>query len=210
MSSESQRAGWGAVIAAVIGIGAVVGILVSASQGVPAREPLTLTATRGVPSAEVAAGPSGIAPGSVAASSPSSPTSAHADAGDGRDGAVPVLTPPPAPVAALPSVPEAAPRPPPAELTPERRYEATAFVADLITVRLDQVRIELAEARAAHEPIRVRHLEANLAVLTEEAARLNGITRALERDLGRPGASDEAPAPDEATEETSAEDPAEE
>jgi hypothetical protein len=197
MTNESQKAGAVAVIAAVAGIAAVIGILVWAGQDDPARPEPTLTATRGFPEADEPRY------GAVTSAPPTMPPRrTDAGVGSGLDGAV-----------ALPRVPILGERasadivpsgraedlrwpPPSAELTPERRYEATAFVADLIIVRLDQMRTELEEARAAGDAVRIRRLEANLAVLAEESARLNGIARGLERDLGRTGAAPAAPAED--------------
>ena len=192
MSTESQRAGWGAMIAAFVGIAAVIGILVSASQNPPSHGTPTLTATRGVPGEEPSFARGGeMEPRSEPAATVRSPT--DAETRGALDGSVRLASAPPV---AVPASPVAAEGPPPDEiaipappvaLSLERRYEATAFVTDLLTVRIDLLEEEIEAARTAGATIRVRQLEANRAVLIEEAARLNRITRDLERDLGRTG-----------------------
>ncbi len=206
MSTESQRAGMGAILAAAIGLIAVMAILV-ANRGGTSRDTVRGSSsepgrgiewsgpedgTRGDGAREAVGGEDteGVAledredePGELALSGPR-------DAGAGPEGGIPreVSAVEPAvasPVASAPAAPELPRRR--RELTPEERYEAHAFLNDMVVLRIDNLRNEIAAAREAGDELTLRRLEPALEVLEEEAERLDGRRRELERALGRPG-----------------------
>lgn len=202
MSTESQRAGMGAILAAAIGLIAVMAILV-ANRGGTSRDTVRGSSsepgrgiewsgpedgTRGDGAREAVGGEDteGGAledredePGELALSGPR-------DAGAGPEGGIPreVSAVEPA-VASAPAAPELPRRR--RELTPEERYEAHAFLNDMVVLRIDNLRNEIAAAREAGDERTLRRLEPALEVLEEEAERLDGRRRELERALGRPG-----------------------
>lgn len=216
MNDESQRAGMGAILAAAIGLLAVLAILV-ANRGSSVSD--TTGPVRGAPSepvrgvgwSERGAGESGagerpLEDGTASESAEEGgrvvPSSSH-DAGSGPEGGVAREAVTVTEVAATPSASEA---PPPRrrELTPEERYEAHAFLNDLVVLRIDNLRNEIATARAAGDEPTLRRLEPALEVLEEEAVRLDLRRRELERGLGRPGLGEEG---EEANDEAPSEDP---
>jgi hypothetical protein len=72
-----------------------------------------------------------------------------------------------------------------ATLTPEQRYEAQAFFHDLLILRADALRTQIAAAREAGDERALRRLEPALAIVDAELARAAERTRALEAELGR-------------------------
>lgn len=72
-----------------------------------------------------------------------------------------------------------------ATLTPEQRYEAQAFFHDLLVLRADALRTQIAAAREAGDERALRRLEPALAIVTEELGRSGERMRTLETELGR-------------------------
>lgn len=213
MSTENERAGWGAILAAGAGLSAVVAILVLANQ-----EAATVRPEDAPRAARESTRRSGHL-SSMPIGDPNSPAgtrarSASADAGVGPEGGVPSLAaelePMPHSVTLPSGLPAVSVTPlgtpagaatGPVELTPEQRYEAHAFLVDLVALRIDTLRTEVAEARTRGDATRLRRLEPALSVLEEEIVSLEARSRELERALGRHReATEDEPTEDEPTE----------
>lgn len=200
--ADAQRAGQVAVFAAVLGLVAVVGILMSvnreahveaeaaAARGLTEESYLEASTSRAVVPADVEGAPEPEAADVERAEEgeperervlPSVVLGVGIDAGASEAGVL-ALEPVVFPASAHLDHP----------LTPEERYESNAFVLDVITVRADILREELEAARAAGRPALVRRLERNLAALEVESDRLASRGRAMERELGLPGTAAEA------------------
>ncbi len=203
--ADARRAGQVAVAAAVLGLVAVVAILMSvnreeaveASRGLSSDDETVVSSPEarriGPESRTETSASSGAAPPPFILTLPSAtPTAARGASGPVDDGGrgdagmeVAELGIEPVIVPARAELDH--------PLTPEERYEANAFVLDVLTVRADIVREELAAAREAGRPVLVRRLERNLAALERESERLAAQGREMERGLGLPGTSGDEP-----------------
>jgi hypothetical protein len=197
--ADAKRAGQVAVGAAVLGLLAVVGILISVNRDAALETSRGLSLEEGIPATGSGPAPSTAETGAMGAvgevetevdpATPAaslaparggviSPSAPLGDAGGG-DAGMPALEPVIFPASAHLDHP----------LTPEERYESNAFVLDVLTVRADILREELAAARSGDRPALVRRLERNLAGLEAESERLAIRGRAMERELGLAGTS---------------------
>jgi len=192
--ADAQRAGQVAVAAAVLGLLAVVGILMSvnrdeaveASRGLSMDDEILTLEERPVetrsPAPEGDSDREEASPESIEVERTRSTSIAtvavgpRGDAGGGDAGTLVVIE----------AIEPASARPV-RVLTPDERYESNAFVLDVITVRADILRGELEAARASGRPSLIRRIERNLAALEVESARLATQGREMEADLGLHG-----------------------
>jgi hypothetical protein len=195
---EQRNAGLLAVVAAAFGLVAVVAIVLSGTGAGGAEVGGAAEIDGRRPDLSVAAGGGPSRTGEPeAATAPVPGPGAHPDGG---------LTGAEETTASVPGAPierrdPAALRPTPEEiardraeaarvaatLTPEQRYEAQTFLNDLLILRVDQLRTQIATARAAGDERALRRLEPALAIVTEELARSAERMRALEAELGLEG-----------------------
>jgi hypothetical protein len=197
--SENRNAGLLAVAAAAMGLIAVVAIVLSGARGGPAGgEP-----ARGIGERDPAGGGSGAPAGSAGPRGGARPDDGAPPIATtrGPDGGLDeglaeatadleVVRERRDPADFRPSPEEIAARRAEAErvaatLTPEQRYEAQAFFHDLLVLRVDALRTQIAAARESGDERTLRRLEPALAIVTEELGRSSDRMRTMESELVR-------------------------